>query len=624
MVWTIDAIFDIRAIERVCLSLVFSSRQEHRQPQHQHPHHELKLMMKWLLSKHRLVLKRSRHGCDPGPVAPPGAGLLKFDESSGQMYTETTISTRSSEARNWTRPHRMSLKSIKHQPRPRKGTRSLVDAAIETILENLVDVTFEGVDCLPKKLVLRIWILASERYVIPFCVWEIFSKVLRAENNTPLSLLRFRHVIPSPRMSLQTYTTTLTSSNFDFLASISLTTAFSVPQLVKLSSVKNLCILEIVHTSRDGAQSGISDRLIRAWHQAARDEGPFSVLRILKLWDHKEVTETSLTYLNSFPVLALFDVRGCTFDARSRVLARTFGWRSSFDVGILSLFEAICVKRAVNKRAAGEADRQSIRRASSQQLDEDCFVNRIPRADVATFITSLAFSTSKENANAVQQWDSWQSMGDLSDIRYSDKSFKETRCGIANQHIFNTCYSLETWDFVPYTIFSKIGELRSDRDLHRAGVNIGEQVVVNDELVNSVPVASLRLGPHLEVLKPPVYNSPNKPLYGSAFTERSDPHFTKLTRDHPKNQYPALVDIKPAVTPDIGSIAFFRVEAPCRISDFSASQEVSEDKMTKVEKKIQGSTTDSKRGFFAEPLRRHSKLMQNKKQKLVDVLGTFC
>ncbi len=118
--------------------------------------------MKWPLSSRRLLLSRSRHDFDRAPVALP-AGHLKFDESSGQMYTETTVSTQSREERDWTRSHHMILKSAKHQPRPQNGTRSLVDSAVETILKNLLDLTLEGVDCLPKTMVLRVWNLASER-----------------------------------------------------------------------------------------------------------------------------------------------------------------------------------------------------------------------------------------------------------------------------------------------------------------------------------------------------------------------------------------------------------------------------------------------------------------------------
>ena len=424
-------------------------------------------------------------------------------------------------------------------------------------------------------------------------------------------------------MTLQTYTATLTSIHFDFLASLSLTTTFPVPQLVKLSSIMNLAILEIVHAPGDGAQSGISDRLIRAWHQAALDDGAFSVLRILKLWNHKEVTETSLTYLNSFPILALFDVRSCSFDTRSRALARTLGWTSTLDVGILSFFEAMCVERAVVKRATDEKNPLPIRRAPSHQLDEDSIVTRIPRADVTAFIISPAFSVSKETADAILHWDGRQRIGDLSERRYPDKSFKEVRGGVTNQHLCNTSCSLETWDFLTYTIFSKIGELRSDRDLKRAGVNIGEQVVINDELVNSVPLAALRLGPFLKSLKPSVYTNPVKSFYGSAYTERSNPHLTELIRDYPKNKSPALVDIRPAVSPDLGSIAFFRTKAPHRRPDSASSQEFAKDEANEAKTAGLGESADSKRSSFADPFKRQTKFMQNKKQKLGDVLDSF-
>lgn len=424
-------------------------------------------------------------------------------------------------------------------------------------------------------------------------------------------------------MTLQTYTATLASIHFDFLASLSLTTTFPVPQLVKLSSIKNLAILEIVHTPRHGAQSGISDRLIRAWHRAALDEGAFPVLRILKLWNHKEVTETSLTYLNSFPILALFDVRSCSFDTRSRALARTLGWRSTLDVDVLSFFEAMCVERAVIKRATHEKDPLLIRRAPSYQLDEESIVTRIPRADVTAFITSPAFSVSKETADAIVHWDGWQRIGDLSEERYPDTSFKEVRWGVTNQHFFNKSHSLETWDFLTYTIFSRIGQLRSDRDLKRAGVNIGEQVVVNDELANSVPMAALRLGPFLESLKPSVYTNPVKSFYGSAYTERSNPHLTELIRDYPKNKSPALVDIRPAVSPDLGSIAFFRTKAPHRRPDSASSQEFAKDEANEAKTAGLGESADSKRSSFADPFKRQTKFMQNKKQKLGDVLDSF-
>ncbi|KAL2061233.1 hypothetical protein VTL71DRAFT_7506 [Oculimacula yallundae] len=64
------------------------------------------------------------------------------------------------------------------------------------------------------------------------------------------------------------YTKALDSPTFEFLTYISISTLFSIPELVKLSSVKNLGILEIIQIIRDKHQSSITDRLIRAWYHS--------------------------------------------------------------------------------------------------------------------------------------------------------------------------------------------------------------------------------------------------------------------------------------------------------------------------------------------------------------------
>ncbi|KAH6721409.1 hypothetical protein BKA61DRAFT_567997 [Leptodontidium sp. MPI-SDFR-AT-0119] len=574
--------------------------------------------MKWLLSKHKLLLRRSRYDHEQVSSALP-AGHFKVDASSGQMFTEKTISTVSSEERNWTRPRRVSRKSTGiTQTQPIKGVRSLQNAAIETIIENMMDLTFEGVDCLPRKLVLRIWDLANERYVIPFCVWTIFSKVLQEEDNTTISLLRYRDMITSPRLTLQNYTAALTSPNFEFLTYLSLTTAFPVSQLVKLSSVKNLGILEIVYTRGDSAQSGVTDRLVRAWHQTAVDNAAFPVLRILKLWNHKNLTEKSLTYLNSFPALAVFDVRGCKFDTGSRALGRTLGWRSTLDVGLLNFFEAMCVERAVVKRASTEEHPKPIRRAPCHQLWNHTMVSRIPRAEVTTFLTRPQKSISRKGPDAIKHYELWQEIGDMAAQKEAPATFKEVRWEICNQPFFNTGYQFETWEFLTYTTFSRIGELRSDLDLQRAGVNIGEQAIVNEELTNSVPMACVRLGPYLDSLDPSIYNNPVKSFYGSAYTEDSHPHLTEHTRIYPKPEKSSYPKFLPRNAPDPANIAFYRINVPRPGADSPSPESVKDEA-----KKAENGDPNPKRNSFADFGKRHSKFIQNKKQKLGDVLGSF-
>jgi hypothetical protein len=151
--------------------------------------------MKWLQSKRRLLLKPRK-----SLKAPRGNTLRdhhKYDESTGQVYSETTAEIQGADDRNWTNQthvvagpdYRWSdestaffcdsdekevnigayhdhLDGLKNTRLKRfKGARSLQDAAVECILHNISDVTLEGLACLPTPLVRRIWHAVNKRLV---------------------------------------------------------------------------------------------------------------------------------------------------------------------------------------------------------------------------------------------------------------------------------------------------------------------------------------------------------------------------------------------------------------------------------------------------------------------------
>lgn len=93
------------------------------------------------------------------------SNVLKFDESSGQVYTETTVSIQSTADRNWS--HELHIKPLKTRSGKArcKGSRSLSNLATDGIIDNLGDLTLEWVQELPQHLKLRIWELANERSV---------------------------------------------------------------------------------------------------------------------------------------------------------------------------------------------------------------------------------------------------------------------------------------------------------------------------------------------------------------------------------------------------------------------------------------------------------------------------
>jgi hypothetical protein len=150
--------------------------------------------MEPLLSRRRRLLKPSNAKAS---TVEPNRFMLgdqhKFDEETGQVYSETTASIPSSHERNWFRlpsttcaevdfrdnqDYRRSFQSdlsvncgnSLKEPRAKrsmssKGVRSLQETAIECIIHNISNVTSEVIEYLPNQLVQRIWHEAKRRSV---------------------------------------------------------------------------------------------------------------------------------------------------------------------------------------------------------------------------------------------------------------------------------------------------------------------------------------------------------------------------------------------------------------------------------------------------------------------------
>ena len=142
--------------------------------------------MKWLLPKRHRT--KGRPAVDSGRSTITRWDSAKYDEATGQVYLETTAPIRSSDDRNWTREgqlvadadyrddvtyekyvkrfgigddlgkYRQHLQCFKNsRVRGFKGARSLQDATIECVLENISDITLDGIECLPISIAKRIW-----------------------------------------------------------------------------------------------------------------------------------------------------------------------------------------------------------------------------------------------------------------------------------------------------------------------------------------------------------------------------------------------------------------------------------------------------------------------------------
>ena len=106
-----------------------------------------------------------------------------YDKDSGQLFFETTMPALTTKDREWTmlshtvtqlhvepettkrdfygRPVREHVEVAQGQGR--RGARSLKDASIETIINNLRRMTDASIGCLPKQVVAEIWTIINKR-----------------------------------------------------------------------------------------------------------------------------------------------------------------------------------------------------------------------------------------------------------------------------------------------------------------------------------------------------------------------------------------------------------------------------------------------------------------------------
>ncbi|TAQ89845.1 hypothetical protein B7494_g1804 [Chlorociboria aeruginascens] len=323
-------------------------------------------------------------------------------------------------------------------------------------------------------------------------LWKLFSKHFRGDYPY-LCLLRYRQQIRQCKSPLDVYTIPITSKAFDFIAYLSLTTAHSSADLIRLSDMTNLGILEVYNSYvksdfhpmdqnciyNKSPLDIVDDRLVRAWSMAATETGAFPVLRILKLWCHRSITERSLSFISSFPSLAVYDIYGCGFSLGAAIKKELPGWRPTVDPHILGLLETACIERIHIMQMSMASKTWPAYRKVSTQLDDCAPTLKLPREDIPSFLIN----------------------------KYQDKPNSQSS------------RILPTWEFANYTAFARIGELRNDKDLRRAGIETGYQLLVSDEPINSIPIVSLRVGPTPNLLKHNPIRNRARPFHRSVFSD---------------------------------------------------------------------------------------------------------
>ncbi|KAH8819516.1 hypothetical protein F5884DRAFT_848836 [Xylogone sp. PMI_703] len=383
-----------------------------------------------------------------------------FDQLTGQVFTETYSERYRRDDLKWMCRRQRVLRPCPDpdlEPHHKtRGARSLQDCAIQCLLKNSDEITLEGITALPTGVAWQVWKQICERGLICFREWSIFNTVLCRRPTATMELLRFRQEIENPLSSLSTYTKPLISKQFEFITSLCITTNCLISDLVGLAELTNLGTLHVIKPVGQEVLDSyrVGDRLVRAWHEAALD-GAFPVLRILRLWGHEDITSRSLNYLNSFRILAVYDVRDCGFDWHSDVKASELGWKACVNQDILDILEAACEEKLSITKPSQDGSSILGPSLGGKQLYDTAKVQFVSR----THMSALSVSQNTTASDSIALW--------------ADSM---------------------TWDFVTTTSFSKIGLLRNDLDLMRAGVPITTHALAGNELVSPVSIASICLG----------------------------------------------------------------------------------------------------------------------------------
>ena len=344
--------------------------------------------------------------------------------------------------------------------------------------------------------------------MLSFHSWKVLSKALHEEEDVTLGMLHYSKVIKSSNCPLQVYTKPLISKTFDFITSLSINVNCPVVELVQLAKISNLGILEITNPDPWGeTPSGVGDIVLRAWSREADKTGAFSVLRILRLWNHKDLTGKSLQHIGSFAALALFDVRDCGINNDDKMVleAEKIGWVTIPNTDLLDVLEEKCNEKR-NKMSAGSSlVPQPGERRVTRALWPGSRVRRVERSDVRSFLAQLGTDPDNHPSNDKQLFNNGHALWATNSSVDTDAAtwpdyVKEVAEGdeqwvSLTWNIFCNTRDKEPWETSYAVCWTRIGELREDRDLIMAGVRgIEKQTFVGPHLVSPVPMAYIHLG----------------------------------------------------------------------------------------------------------------------------------
>lgn len=196
------------------------------------------------------------------------------------------------------------------------------DIALRRLLCNLGQLDTELLRSLPEAIIDRLWTVIKRSNLDSLQLWQVFSQ-------THLGTRTFvRRVNTSGRCERHSvsYYIDIAARPGRWLTNLCLSHGAYAPEdLCRISRLANLRNIHLnggnTHHANYDRTAGyqMTDRIVTAWADAARNEGALSMLQMIFIQGHKEVTTWSLRHLNAFPALDTFCTQACGLSRKHHV-----------------------------------------------------------------------------------------------------------------------------------------------------------------------------------------------------------------------------------------------------------------------------------------------------------------
>ncbi|KAI1207453.1 uncharacterized protein F4807DRAFT_178629 [Annulohypoxylon truncatum] len=267
-----------------------------------------------------------------------------YDPQTGQTYREFTSKLQSL-PRNigWEREGVLESEEGSFISKT-KGARSFIDMLVTVVARNTHLLEFHHLEPVPPHILLLIWVeMVNDYKRMPLHSFMILSGLLSYHQRTsegkwdlPKDVYKFHQTLKLAGSPFSNFTKPLMSKPFDFIVHLTLAgneVCFENHELLSLTKLKNLGVLEIVQPRplQDASNfPRVNDSVLRQW---AITKDAFPLLRVLRIWGDYFTTRRTLSYLDRFPSLRVYDVAGLKNDWRDaaagpswKMMSYQWGW----------------------------------------------------------------------------------------------------------------------------------------------------------------------------------------------------------------------------------------------------------------------------------------------------------